>query len=654
MTLKRKMIAVSITASLTASGLFGVPAANTPFNVLSAPAVHASESFKQEAPKNIIVMVGDGMGLGQLEVSRLMEYGKDGRLFMESLENVALLHTYSANNSVTDSGAAGTAIATGIKTNNESIGVDPDGKPVDSMLDLFKVNGKKVGLISTNTVYDATPAAFGSSVANRWTGSAGIVREYYENNYDVLLGGGSSYFSPDKQEGTDYIEKFQEKGYAFAADRDQLNNIGTPDKLLGLFHPSYMNYKLDIEENKSNEPSLNEMTSKALDVLNKGEDGFFLMVEGARIDHAAHAADITGVWKETIEFDNTVKDVVEWAKDRNDTLVVVLADHETMGISASEPMDIEGLKKIKVSPEYMAAQLGEALPTFEKVKQVFKEYAYIDLTDEEAEEFIVHIQEEGNVYPAYKVGWEIGSVIAKHYKAGVLDRAVRAESSTGGHTGNMVPVFATGVGSEAFEGVLDNTDIVKLIAAAAHKDFTPGEKAFKQFNDLNKDDFGFEEIQNLVAKNVINGYQDGTFRPGKGLSRGQAAALIARVKSLPLDEAAEGFKDVPADYDYSKEIAAVKKAGIMNGVSSDTFNPNGLISREQMATVLVKAFNLEADESVPVTLTDLDRVSPSHKENVEILFSNKITTGKADGSYNPGESVTRAMFAVFLNRSLNN
>ena len=481
MSFKSKLLAVTISGTVAAGGFVGVNSFLTsPETTVEAKAEVSKQNVSQKPPKNVIVLVGDGMGIGQLEVARLMEHGKEGRLFMESLENVALMHTYSANNTVTDSGAAGTAIATGTKTNNESIGVDADGNEVKSMLDAFQARGKKVGVISNNTVTDATPAAFTASVANRWSGQEEVARQMLAAEYDVLLGGGASYFGAKKQNGMDLVEKFKEKGYAFATDRDELNGVGTPDKLLGLFHSSYMNYKTDKDDVNSNEPTLNEMAKKGIEVLSQGEEGFFLMIEGARIDHASHAADFTGIWKETVEFDSVVEDVVNWAKGRNDTLVVVLADHDTMGVSATETMNIEALKAIDVSPEYMAGKLvvENGTVTDDSVKEVFKTYANIELTDEEVAEFKNNIKDSsGKVYAAYRAGWEIGSVIAKHNKVGVVSRDVRAESSTGGHTGNMVPVFATGLGSERFEGVLDNTDVIKLIAEAARQEYAhPGGK----------------------------------------------------------------------------------------------------------------------------------------------------------------------------------
>ncbi len=133
--------------------------------ILSSSQLVAAPDFEKakadpNKPKNVIVLIGDGMGLGQIEVARHMEYGKYGSLFIESLPNVALMKTSSADKQVTDSAAAGTAIATSVKTNNGAIGVDASGKEVDSILDDFKKMGRKVGVISTNTVTDATPAAF--------------------------------------------------------------------------------------------------------------------------------------------------------------------------------------------------------------------------------------------------------------------------------------------------------------------------------------------------------------------------------------------------------------------------------------------------------------------------------------------------------------
>lgn len=431
-----------------------------------------THSVKEEVAvkpvKNVIVMIGDGMGLGQMEIARLFEYGKEGRLFMQSLPNVGLLQTYSADNFVTDSAAAGTALATGFKTYNGGVGVDEKGVTVDSILDVFKKNGSKVGVISTNTVFDATPAAFTASAATR-ASSDDIAKQLLEGDLDVILGGGSINFGPTRKDGVDLIPLFKEKGYIYVTDKDGLQAVNNADKLFGLFSPSFMSYLADRDNINSKEPNLVEMQAKAIEVLSKADKGFFLMVEGARIDHAAHAADVLGVWKETIDFDNAVREAVKWAEKDGETLVVVVSDHETMGFAAAEPMNIEGLKKIEVSPEFMAGLLvlNETKNgyTSESIKEVFKKYAHIDLTDDEVVKFNSSILEKnGKLYPAHKIGWEIGSIIAEKYDVAVMSSAIRAKSKTGGHTGNMVPVFAYGPESHRFEGVLDNTDFPVILS----------------------------------------------------------------------------------------------------------------------------------------------------------------------------------------------
>lgn len=419
-------------------------------------------------PKNIIFLIGDGMGIGQMEIARLFEYGKEGRLFMQTLPHLGLVQTYSANNFVTDSAAGATALATGHKTNNGMIGVTPDGKEAKSILDLFKEHGKKVGVISTNTVTDATPAAFTASVNNRWSGQAEIARQQLKNQIDVILGGGASMFKPENQNGIDLIDQFKQKGYTYVTGRGQLQNV-KGEKILGLFHPSYMTFKQDRDELRSNEPDLKLMAQKAIETLSIGNKGFFVMIEGARIDHAAHSADIPGIWKEMMEFDQTVEYAVKWAEKQGDTLVVVAADHETMGISAPEPLNVEAYKKIKVSPEYMAAQLvydqGSQQYTIESIRDVFYRFAGISLSDSEAQKLNTRLKSNsGKVYASKQTAWEIGSLIAEYMNAGILDRKVRAQSPTGGHTANMIPIFSFGPGAKRFEGVINNTDIPRNMA----------------------------------------------------------------------------------------------------------------------------------------------------------------------------------------------
>ncbi|WP_235816530.1 alkaline phosphatase [Bacillus massilinigeriensis] len=429
----------------------------------------SQKAAKQDIkPKNVIFMIGDGMGFGQMEIARLFEYGKTGKLFMETLPNVAFVHTNSANQFVTDSAAGGTALATGHKTNNEMIGIKPNQQVVDSILDKFKEDGKKVGVITTSSITDATPASFTASIANRWTNQNEIAAQQLENRVDVLLGGGANKFKRTKAGEKDLIPAFKKEGYTYVTDKSELA-AAKGEKLLGLFNPIHMNFKIDRDEYKSKEPSLTEMTQKALEFLNQDSPGFFLMVEGARIDHASHSADFTSIWKETIEFDHAVKFAVNWAKKNGDTLVIVTADHETMGISESEPINMKGLKRMEVTPTYIADRLKKEKALehndISKVKGILKTYGHLHLSKQETKAFMNKCNnEKGQVYKESQIAWEIGSMIAAHNHAGVMSRENRVLSSTGGHTGNPVPLFSYGKGSEGFEGVLDNVEIPRIIA----------------------------------------------------------------------------------------------------------------------------------------------------------------------------------------------
>ncbi len=421
----------------------------------------------QAEVKNVILMVGDGLGIGQIDMTRYMAGGKDHELELMKLPNIGLMMT-SSTEGVTDSAAAGTAMATGHKVYNGAVGMNKNGAELDSVLDFAEVRNKATGIISTNTVTDATPAAFTASVKDRGMGGE-IAKQILNNDVEVVLGGGREDFM-EEEAGEDLIAKAKKMGYQYVSDKKQLERvIPMNGKVLGLFNNSYMNYIQDRDEVDSQEPSLLEMTTKAIDVLSEDEDGFFLMAEGARIDHAAHAADVPGVVAETLDFDASVKFAVDWAKENGDTMVVVVADHETLGFSVTEPINKEALMNIEVSPEYMAGKLvetetGDAY-TVDSIQRVFKEYANLELTAAEAREFNSNIvnKDDGSLYYQYKVGWQIGSIIAAKNNVGVVSADVRAKSDTGGHTLNSVPIFAFGPETESFNAMMQNTEFAKIL-----------------------------------------------------------------------------------------------------------------------------------------------------------------------------------------------
>jgi len=458
---------VLVTVALVA--LFG----SVVFAASGEPGANASQA------KNVILCIGDGMGFGALQVSRNALLGPDGRFPFETFPNVAIVTTHSLNNTVTDSAAAATAIATGHKTNNGIISVLPDGTVVPTILEAMRAAGKATGLVVTNTIYDATPAAFGAHWGTRG-GSQEIAAQLFDSGIDVLLGGGRDQYLPSgkgdgkRKDGRDIMAEAAAKGYAVVTTKDELSAVpaGGGAKVLGLFHPSYMNYQKDRVYLGTQEPSLADMTAKALEVLKTASDGFFLMIEGSRIDHAAHAGDVPGVVAEIADFAKAVELVHEFAKESGDTLVIVTADHDTMGFSATEPFDYESLGTIKVSPEFMALKLetganGKFSP--ESIARVFEEFAGIkDLSDDE-----IQLVQSMSGRASYQVGYAIGAVIAARLNTGIVSPQVQLKSETGGHTGNPVPLYAFGPGAGAFSGVIDNTEIAGKVAAAAGVEF-PG------------------------------------------------------------------------------------------------------------------------------------------------------------------------------------
>jgi len=277
-----------------------------------------------EDSPSIILMIGDGMGFEHIKLAQLVEVGEYSSLNMQQLMWNASVTTSSANAAVTDSAAAGTALATGNKTNNGMIGVLPDGSPLESILEFGQSLNKSTGIVSSSYIVDATPAAFSTHVLDR-SYRTEIARQLIEEaNVDVILGGGASYFSPVQ------IASMISNGYSVVYNRSSMLAVAT-GKLFGLFADGYMDY--EIGRNYTLTPSISEMTSKSIELLSQDSDGFFLMIEGGLIDIAAHAANKTIVALETIEFDKAVKVALDYVKQHSNTILLVTADHETRGLT---------------------------------------------------------------------------------------------------------------------------------------------------------------------------------------------------------------------------------------------------------------------------------------------------------------------------------
>ncbi len=396
--------------------------------------------------ENVVFFIGDGMGPAQVTAARIYKDGASGEgLHLDKMEQVGLVRTWAANGMVTDSAAAGTALASGVKTNLFAIGMDPDGEDVESMLVKAKRKGMSTGVISTARITHATPAAFYAHTRNRF-GEADIAAQLIESDaWDLAMGGGREFFMTNLQvdgetdkkgvrgDGRDLLKEATDKGIRLVQTREQFDALirdanDGPDpigRVLGIFNADHMAYELERDTDVWGEPSIREMTEIAIQILSKNPAGYLLMVEGGRIDHAAHANLGKHVMAEVIAMDEAVA-YASASEDGNGhrPLVVVTADHETGGLA------INGYESIEIQGDAMLTEsraAGKEILTFASGPGAERPDGEVDRTD------LRYMQ------PALNPS----------------DSAV--------HTGVDVAVYAQGPGSEKFKGTMDNTEVAKKI-----------------------------------------------------------------------------------------------------------------------------------------------------------------------------------------------
>ena len=277
-----------------------------------------------EQPVSVILMIGDGMGQEQIEAASLYYYGKEGMLSFESLSTKGSVTTYSANSTITDSAAAATAMATGHKVNNHVISkaIHGDNSNLDTFLEKSKNFNKSVGLVTTTIVTHATPAAFSAHSEDRYNYSEIAEEVFIDTKPNVIFGGGgiSAGILP---------EILDSSGYEIALNEVELNSL-SGNMVCGLFGDTHLPYEYD---GLGDFPTLSEMSLKALEILDQNVNGFFLMIEGGRIDHACHENDLQRMIPEVKAFSDAVQAVLNWMDNREDVLLIVTADHETGGLN---------------------------------------------------------------------------------------------------------------------------------------------------------------------------------------------------------------------------------------------------------------------------------------------------------------------------------
>jgi len=316
--------------------------------------------------KNVILMVGDGMGFSLVTAGRLAKGGVDGPpLSFETLDRFGYQRIYSADGVIADSAATASAWACGAKFSNGALCFHGDGRVAPpSLLDLARERGRAIGLVATSAITHATPAAFGASVPDRRCESE-IARQYLvETKVDLLLGGGMSSFQSAAKDpcgggGEDYVALARREGYTVVTSAAGLRAATGTGKLLGLFATEELT-RVQARPEDSTEPTLAEMTAAALDRLAQDRDGFFLLVEGSQIDWGGHDNDLGYAVSELLAFDEAVRVTQAWIAARREraaqTLLIVLADHETGGLALVGPRDRPAATApVKVTPHWATA-----------------------------------------------------------------------------------------------------------------------------------------------------------------------------------------------------------------------------------------------------------------------------------------------------------
>lgn len=454
-------------------------AAATPV-MTTAPDVSANVLPESGLHKYIFIMIGDGMGEAQRSLAQGYAAYKGGKtpLIMNSLPVTGTVTTNSLNADITDSAAAATAYATGHKTNNGMLSVTPDGQSLKTVIEEAEDKGLSTGLVTTTTLSNATPAAFAAHAQSR-ASEADIALQYLDSGVDFFAGGGDKYFLPSSYSGgsdalgvplassrgdnRDLVSEFEDAGYKTFIGLQGAQDFAAyvpsaGDKVLASFTNDYTPYELDRTGDGLTVPSLAGMTEKAIETLGSDEDGFVLMVEGGRIDHTCAANDPAGAVNEALAFNDAVQQAYGFYNQHpEETLIIVMGDHETGGLKLGDDLDLSHIAGVKLS-------VTERLHVFYTGdRQAY--YAYLaanfglgDLNPSEKQRIEDALDFADSADYAGEYQDSPASVVAA-----ILSKRVGVEWAGKEHTGVPVPLYAVGLGADAFSGDKDNTEIGQIL-----------------------------------------------------------------------------------------------------------------------------------------------------------------------------------------------
>jgi len=391
------------------------------------------------AQRRVILFIGDGVGASYWTAARFASEN----LSVQQFKTMGLIDTRSASSPITESAAGATAYSTGVRTFNGAIGVGPDSQPRETLIEAAKKMGWATGIAVTSSVTDATPAAFVAHVPSRMQ-EFEIARQMAVLAPDVILGGGGRWFAPTvRPDREDLLSRLGSTHTvltdpaAFDALRDT-----TITKLVGLFSAH------DMAPAGVRTPTLPAMTRKAIDILSKDPDGFFLMVEVSQPDWRGHNNQpIATVVAEMLDFDAAIGVALAYQRRVPDVLILVVADHETGGLAIGTARDSAVLTTT-------ANSLGEAVKNMARAMGLLSKPA-ADSMQQTA------------------IQMQITSARMQATARGARGERMVADYTTGGHTAQMVPLFASGPGAEAFAGMIDNNRVGQLLLEVVRRPPSP-------------------------------------------------------------------------------------------------------------------------------------------------------------------------------------
>ncbi|MBF0408616.1 MAG: alkaline phosphatase [Candidatus Riflebacteria bacterium] len=433
----------------------------TPLNDNPVPIDKALEKkffFVKKPVKGVILLITDGMNSGSIKFARELIVGREGLLEIDKMPVVGRVIGNPVDGPVHDSAAAGTCLATGRQTKNDRISVSPENEKYQTLWEMAKKIGLKVGLITTARITHATPAVFAAHVENRDSEDE-IAEQLVRSDFDFMMGGGKRHFVASKRkDGKDLIGEAVKEGYEIISDRKEMVKVTSQErkKILGLFADSHFDHS--YMENKT-QPALSEMTAAGLKFLGSGKDRFLLMVESSAIDVALHYHDPVELLAQMRNFNETLGLLREFVIHNSDVLLVVASDHGTSGITIGEVFDPEKFLKIatsttRIAYEFLSKpdQLGDFLN---------KNFGSVLQLDQEKILKMKQLKEPMHLSAA------IGDLLFK--KFGILYspyEEIFNSPVTDGHTGEDLFIHAMGFHQNLFGGVMRIQEIPSRLAIA--------------------------------------------------------------------------------------------------------------------------------------------------------------------------------------------